>query len=373
MDVALAAALAALALVDLWALQLDELSAHRLVATPFAILVPLALGWRRRRPVAAVGGAAAGVTLQGVLVEPTTSLAQVATLLVLAFSLGAHETWPRALLGLSASVVAIVSIGVGASESVGAILSVPIFLVVPFLAGVAVRAARGYAQRLERLTEQLELERERSSRLAVAEERARIARELHDVVAHGVGVMAVQAAGARRIVEGDPARAREALIAIESTGRSALVELERMLQLMRTPEDEASTDTAPRLADLPALAARLRAAGLDLELICEGSAPPAPPALELAVFRILQEALTNAVKHAPGAPVRAALRFEARAIELEVVDNGNGHPALAAAGGHGLVGMRERVSLFGGVFEAGAGSEGGFRVYARIPVPEVPG
>lgn len=369
-DVALAAALAALALADLWALELDELKAHRLAATPFAILVPLTLGWRRRRTAEAAGVAAAGVALQGLIVEPTTSLAQTATVLLLAFSLGAHETPRRALAGLAASMVAVVSIAIGASESAGAILSIPVFLAVPYLAGVAVRAARRYAERLERLTEQLERERERSSRLAVAEERARIARELHDVVSHGVGVMSVQAAGARRIVNSDPMRAREALSAIESTGRSALVDLERMLQLMRSPDVAVSTtDSTPRLADLPALAARLRAAGLDVELVCHGSAPPAPPALELAVYRVLQEGLTNAVKHAPGASVRAVIRFEPGAIELEVVDRGNvGAPP--AAGGHGLVGMRERVSLFRGEFEAGPQPEGGFRVYARIPVPE---
>jgi signal transduction histidine kinase len=219
-DVVVAVVLAVFAVADLWVLELtDDLSGHRLAATPFAILVPAGLAWRRRAPVAAAVFAAVGLALQGLLVAPTTSVAQIPTLLVLAFSLGAHTSPGRALIGLSAAVAAIVSLAIGSSDSAGGIVSIPFFLGVPWLAGVAVRAARGYAERLERLTEQLERERERSSRLAVAEERARIARELHDVVAHGVGVMAIQAAGARRIVERDPVRAGGALASIESTGR----------------------------------------------------------------------------------------------------------------------------------------------------------
>lgn len=370
-DVAMAVALTTFALLDLWVLELsDELSADRLAATPFAIVVPAALAWRRRWPVVAACGAAGAVAIQGLLVAPTTSVAQIPTLLVLAFSLGAHESVGRAALGLFACVAAILSIAIGAADSAGGIVSIPFFLGVPWLAGLAVRAARGYAVRLERLTEQLERERERSSRDAIAQERARIARELHDVVAHGVGVMGVQAAGARRIVERDPERARAALASIESTGRAALVELERMLELMRTSDDAVPSGAAPTLAELPELAERFRAAGLNLELVCEGSAPSVPPALELAAFRIVQEALTNAVKHAPGAPVRAAVRLGPGAIELEVLNGGNGGPSSpAAAGGHGLIGMRERVALFRGVLETGPQPEGGFRVHARIPVP----
>ncbi len=204
----MAVALALFAVADLWVLELsDDFSGRRLAATPFAILIPCALAWRRRWPLAAACAAAGGVALQGLLVAPTASVAQIPTLLVLAFSLGAHASAKAALVGLSACVAAIVSLAIGSSDSADGIVSIPFFLGVPWLAGLAVRAARAYAERLERLTEQLERERERSSRLAVAEERARIARDLHDVVAHGVGVMAIQAAGARRIIEHDAVRA----------------------------------------------------------------------------------------------------------------------------------------------------------------------
>ena len=375
-DVVMAGALSVLALLDLWVIGLsDGFDGEELSAAPFAILVPATLAWRRRRPVAAAYVAAAGLALQGVLVVSTTSVAEIATMLVLAFSLGAHASTRGALAGLAALVAAIVTVAIGSSDagsdSAGGLASIPFFAGIPCLAGMAVRAARGYAGRLERLSEQLERERERSSRLAVAEERAVIARELHDVVSSGVGVMTVQAAGAGRIVERDPRRARDALAAIESAGRSALVELERMLAVMRTTQEDAPTET-PGLGDLASLASRLAAGGLDLEFTSEGAIPAAAPALELAVYRIVQEALTNAMKHAGGARVRATVRYEPRSIEVEVVDDGDGHGVAAAtAGGHGLIGMRERVALFRGEFDAGPGGERGFRVHARLPVPEM--
>ena len=215
--------------------------------------------------------------------------------------------------------------------------------------------------------------REDLARRVVLDERMRIARELHDVVAHHVSVMGVQAAGARRIIDKRPDQAAEALATIEATSRQAVIELQRLLGMLRSTDDAAMTDGRPGVGQLAALARTSGDAGLPVELVVEGSPPDTLPAtLDLSIYRIVQEALTNAIKHG-GAGTRAEVhvRFGQRSVELVISDDGSGSPATRPApggGGRGLVGMRERVGLFGGELSASPRPEGGFVVRAVLPL-----
>ena len=202
--------------------------------------------------------------------------------------------------------------------------------------------------------------------MAAAEERARIARELHDVVAHSVSVMVVQAQAADRVLEGDEPAARELLGSIETTGRQALSELRRLLGLLRRFE---AADLAPQpsLRHLDGLVAQVRDAGLPVELVVHGEPPPLPPGVDLSAYRIVQEGLTNALKHAGRAHARVVVRYTPGEIQLEVADDGAGN-GVGAAAGHGLAGMRERVAMYGGELESGPGATGGYVLRARLPV-----
>ncbi|MBA8957093.1 sensor histidine kinase [Actinomadura namibiensis] len=217
-------------------------------------------------------------------------------------------------------------------------------------------------------------ERRRAERAAeaVRAERRHIARELHDVVAHHISVMSVLVGAARTTMAADPERAAEALVTTERTAREAMAEMRRLLAVLRA-DDEPEPDA--RADRLPALVERARAAGVRADLRVEGRARPLPPAADLAVYRTVQEALTNAQKHAAGARVRVVLRYTDTAVEAEVHDDGSGGPAPAPAPadrpghGHGLRGMAERVALCGGDLAAGPAPGGGFRVRARLPLP----
>jgi signal transduction histidine kinase len=223
------------------------------------------------------------------------------------------------------------------------------------------------ADEAEARAEQLEREREEQARAAVAEERIRIARELHDVIAHCVSVMTVQATAARLFLDSEPERAREPLLAVEDTGRQTLAEMRSLLGILRKNLEEAGPEPQPRMADLGALVRRCEGAGLPVELAVEGEPIVLTPGVDLAAYRVVQEALTNAIKHAGPAHARVIVRYGERDLDLEIVDDGRA--AAASDGhGHGLVGMRERVVLYGGEFEAGPRSTGGFGVHARLPL-----
>ena len=203
---------------------------------------------------------------------------------------------------------------------------------------------------------------------AVADERGRIARDLHDVVAHAVSVIVLQAGAARRIVAEQPDRARSALEAIETLGREAAADLRRLVGILRAPEDPAGeVEPQPSLDRLAALLEGVRAAGLDVRLETEGQPRPLPPGVELSAYRIVQEALTNTLRHAHAERADVLLRYQPDGLELEVSDNGRG-PSAAAAGGHGLIGMRERAAIFGGRVEAGPRPGAGFRVRVLLPL-----
>jgi signal transduction histidine kinase len=238
------------------------------------------------------------------------------------------------------------------------------FVVIALIVMLLVR--RGIRGREER-AELAEREREVAAREAVVEERARIARELHDVVAHNVSMMVVQAGAERRVVDDANGSTREVLQTIEQIGRSALTEMRRLLGMLRSDADDPLAPQ-PGLDDLPTLVGQVREAGLPVELHVDGERRELPVGIELSAYRIVQEALTNALKHAGKAHASVRVRYGADSLELEIVDDGAGARAPVASGGHGLVGMRERVALYGGRLDAGRRPSGGFAVRVLLPI-----
>jgi signal transduction histidine kinase len=230
-----------------------------------------------------------------------------------------------------------------------------------------------YAAQLEERTAELERAREELARRAVVEERLRLARELHDVVAHAMSVIAVQSGVGAHVADTQPEEAARALVAIEATSRAALEELRRLLGVLRQ-EDEPQGDLAPvpGLADLDSLLAELAKAGLAVKLQVNGTRPPVPAGVDLSAYRIVQEALTNVVKHAGPARVQVVVGYRGQEVTVEVTDDGRGAVTSGSDGqvgtGHGLIGMRERVAAFGGELEVGPRPGGGFRVAARLPL-----
>jgi len=260
-------------------------------------------------------------------------------------------------------VLLLVRNGFDARESVVHLI---IFASATWILGDNVRTKRAYYRELEERAERLEREREENIQHAAAEEQERIARELHDVIAHSVSVMVVQAAAANDIFERQPERAREALRSIEESGRSALTELRRLLGIVRTHE-RGRLDPQPGLAALEELIEQVRATGLEVELELNGELGELPSGVDLSTYRIVQEALTNTLKHAQATHVRVRLGRRAHELAIEVADDGVG-PGKESTNGHGLIGMRERVALLGGTLETGPGESGGFAVKVRFPL-----
>jgi len=334
------------------------------------LLLTLPLVWRRRRPVAVVLAFAGTTVLQQVLGgdlfagSPPLAAALIAGA-VGSYSLGAHSegraSVAGAVMGVLGLWISIVVSGEIDVESLG--FSAGLVVAAPWLAGRVNRARNLRIATLER-------EQEHRARIAVSEERARIARELHDVVAHSVGVMVMQAQGASRKLDRDPERTREALHAIEDTGRTALAEMRRSLGVLRGEGGGAALEPLPGMDDLRSLIEGAREAGLHVEVTTEGEPRPLPFGVELSAYRIVQEAITNTLKHA--GPVRAhvTVHYGEHDLQLAIRDEGEGRSrnGAAAGSGHGLVGMRERVALYGGELQAGPGDEGGFVVHARIPL-----
>ena len=234
--------------------------------------------------------------------------------------------------------------------------------------GRAVRVMGFETDVLEARTSQLERERDEKAQAAVAEERARIARELHDVIGHSISVMGVQAGAVRRLLAPEQAREREALLAVERVGRDAVEEMHRLLGFLRSNGERVTPGTPLTLQRVDDLVAEMRRAGLEVDLHVDGQLDDLSAGRALAAFRILQEALTNVLRHAPGARVSASLRRTAAELQIEVADDGGAGPGTRSeGGGHGLVGMRERAALYGGTLEAGPRADRGFMVVARLP------
>jgi signal transduction histidine kinase len=235
--------------------------------------------------------------------------------------------------------------------------------------GIGFALSRKYWEAEQAKERALRAERERieRARLAVAEERTRIARELHDVVGHSVSVMTVQASATRRLLRPHQEKEREALLVVEQTGREALAEMRKMVGVLRRPEEAPALAPQPSLEHLDKLVAHTRERGLPIELRIEGVPEPLPAGVDLTAYRLVQEGLTNAIKHARAQHADVLVRYGDGYVELTVSDDGTGGGA-GESGGHGLVGMRERVSVYGGELEAGPQAGGGFRLRARLPI-----
>ena len=295
-------------------------------------------------------------------------------LLVAMYSVAAYEVGARRLVfpmvaGLS-FVAGFVVFGVTGNPRSFAITVPSVFFVAAWLIGDYLRTRRAYVYQLEERAARLERERDQDRRLAADEERTRIARELHDVVAHDVSVIAIQAGAARSVQAARPEAAAQALGLIETTARETLIELNRLLGVLRGDNGAApERNPQPGIAQLPLLVEELRAAGLEVDARIVGEARPLAPALDLTAYRILQEAATTVLKHARARRVDIRVRYTHRVLALEVRDDGAGDGGdPASSSGHGLIGMRERVALFGGKLRAGRNRAGGFSVYALLPI-----
>jgi signal transduction histidine kinase len=347
---------------------------HRPLLVAIAVVAGLALVAQPRLPfwgpVIAMLGVAAIV---GIDPAGTEDIATPFFLIVLAsWCFGAYNPPRRALVGLAAVLVCIAWAVVRFPDSqLGDFLWIGSFLTAAWLTGFAVRHQAEQTQRLRDLAAQLKAEQDRRAEEAVQDERSRIARELHDVVAHHVSVMTVQAGAVRRLLTPEQEREREALVSVEETGRQALTEMRRLLGVLKDEaEQERPAPRAPQpgIATLDTLLGQVREAGLPVEMTLEGRPVELPPGVDLSAYRIVQEALTNALKYAGPARAWVVVRYRDDDVELEISNDGRTEAAQADGGGHGLVGMRERVAVYGGELESGPRPGGGFAVRARLPI-----
>jgi signal transduction histidine kinase len=341
-------------------------STERAAAAAVGLVLTLSLAWRRRAPLVVIGVAIATSVVANVVGVLDEAATPAIALVVAVYSVGAHTSGLRAAAG-GLGAAALIAVNVAEQFSLGDLLFIATILGGAWLAGRAMRYRREREHVLELLTVDLEREREEKARAAVAEERVRIARELHDIVAHAISVIVLQARGGRRSLATDPGETREALDTIEATGSEALAEMRRLLGMLRRDDEEIALAPQPSLRYLDALAAQVREAGLPVDLSVEGEPTELPPGVDLSAYRIVQEALTNALKHAGPATARVVVRYREDDLELEIADTGPGAGA-SDEDGHGLAGMRERVSLYGGKIEAGPRDGGGFAVRARLPL-----
>jgi signal transduction histidine kinase len=374
-DALLAAIAVAVGQADVW-LGLDDggegraIHAHQPVSAALSFIAMSMIVVRRRAPLAGLVAMVLAGIAQVVLLEPVAFFfGQFIPIVLMTYSVAAYPADPRvARAGLAVALAGVGTITLSIPELRGwdELLFDGAVLVVAWtvgnIAGARARRAEALASRAERL------EREREH--VVADERARLARELHDIVAHSVSVIAVQAEAGEALLD-EPERAAEAFRSIQATSRQALGELRRLLGLLREVDDPPALAPQPGLTDVETLVNQMRGAGLDIDYVVQGEPARIDPGVDLAAYRVIQEALTNALKHAAPAHARVRVRFLAHALELEVADDGSGVNGNGNGNGQGLVGVRERVALYGGEVFAGRLPEGGFAVRARLPLESV--
>jgi signal transduction histidine kinase len=342
------------------------------IAVPAIALVPLPLLARRRYPFAApatVWLLAAGLSfVDGQLIGFATGvfLAGMAS----AFLFGNLSDLRQGRIGLGIAIGgALIIVYNDPNHAPGDLIFIPILFAIAWFAGFAVRGRVAQAEAAEARAAQAERERETAARIAVAEERARIARELHDVVAHSVSVMVLQVGAVRHKLPAALDEDREALGHVERTGRAALAEMRRLLGAMRSEGEGVELAPQPGVDALDALLEEVRRAGLPVRLHVDGERFPLPRAIDLSAYRIVQEGLTNALKHAHASQAEVTLGYAAEELQIEVRDDGRGG-STSDGRGHGLVGVGERVKIYGGEMTAGPAPEGGFVLHARLPIRE---
>ena len=368
--------------VFLVALSVLDLSLNSKVEGPLwlnlAILVGVSLSfeWRRTRPLLTAAAVLGGLTVMAIwLTQPPDTFVAVLLLVCTAYAGGRHLHGRRSLylLGAGTGVIVVLSIIFDPSDI---FFPVTFFWIIPWLAGRTIRNHTILARELAEKAERAQHARQEDERRAIALERNRIARELHDVLAHNLSVMVVQASAARRVLDKNPLQAVEVAGLIERTGREALAEIRQLFGPVRRGEGE-ELSGPPSIARVDELARRARAAGLHVELRVSGEPVPLPAGIDLTAYRIVQEALTNTLKHAGEASATVTVAYEPNEVVLVIEDDGDGprdgRDLSETGGGHGLVGMRERAALYGGMVQAGRRRGGGFSVRARLPTrPLVP-
>jgi signal transduction histidine kinase len=341
---------------------------------PLVVAMTLPVAFRRRYPVQAfaISGCALALDL---LIAPGPGVSVLAVL-VLLYTLAAYRPRRVSVPWLLVSVAgALLVVALRVPHSIGGLNLVLLALVissgtalVAWVLGDSMRYRRAYLRELEDRAARLERERGTQAQIAAAAERARIARELHDVIAHNVSVMVVQADGASYALHTEPERADQALAAISQTGRQALAEMRRLLGVLRAGDEQANLAPVPRLSQLRELLDQARDAGMSVSLSLDGAPRPLSEGAELAAYRVVQESLTNTRKHGGLAAAAAVgLSYQRDGLLVRVTDDGLGAAAADDGTGHGLTGMRERVELYGGTVEAGPLRSGGYQVTARLP------
>jgi len=371
LDWALAGVLLAWALAE--SLTRDHAtSGQRAVLLVLSVAIAVLAIWRRRIPAAGLLVFSATLIASGEMgddVANTVTMPFVG-LFVFSYALGAYSGRRQVALGaLPAAAGVLYTILVeapDAGEMVANAVFASMFVGAPFLVGRAMRNRRVLAAALAEKNEQLAREREARARRAVEQERARIARELHDVVAHSISVMTVQAEAVSRVATRMPEQARTSLATIETTGREALTEMRRLLGVLRRDDEAAELSPQPSLAQVRLLVNRARAAGLAADLRVEGQQRPLPAGVDLAAYRVVQEALADTLARAGARNATVTIRYGDRNVRLEVTDDGS--PSREAGELHG---MRERVALYGGDLQTGPGDSGGYAVRARLPLEVV--
>ncbi|ABL79483.1 MULTISPECIES: histidine kinase [unclassified Nocardioides] len=371
-DQILAAGLAAFYALEV--LFSSEVEHHRGSAAAVAVLMAVSLVVRLTMPLLPLVAVIAVIQLNHtVLPGLAEGGAFMIALIVTIFSAGHYLHGRMLALGgvIVAGIIPLAALDPRQPPAVGDWIFFIVYLGTPFVAGVVFRRRRERDREMTEMARRAEEEGETRAGEAVAAERARIARELHDVVAHAISVIVVQARGGRRVLADDTGGARSAFDVIEHAGEQALTEMRRLLALLRETEPEAAAlQPQPSLGRIDVLATEVAASGLPVEVVREGDPVELPPGVDLSAYRIVQEALTNALKHAGPARARVVLRYLPRAFEVEVLDDGHGTGA-GGGSGHGLTGVRERVEVYGGQLSAGTRPEGGFAVRARLPI-EIP-
>ena len=361
-DRVLAVVLTVTAQLQVWLGNGSGADHNRTVAAVVSLFATSAVAVRRRWPFQVGVSVSWAFSLQlAFWGDPQIISASIAYFCAL-YALTVWTSRERFLLGV-ALVLASFPVTVVGPKGVPLHGAVP-FAVVTLVAMLLVRRVLGDRERRVELAER---ERDLAAREAVVEERARIARELHDAIAHDVSMMVVQAGAERRVLDAGRDSTAEVLGTIEQIGRGALTEMRRLVGMLRSEERDPLAPQ-PGLADLQTLAEQVTEAGLPVDLRVEGEPRELPVGIELSAYRIVQEALTNALKHAGDARATVCVRYGADSLELEIVDDGAGAEAAVVSGGHGLVGMRERVALYGGRFDAGHDPSGGFAIHVLLPV-----
>jgi signal transduction histidine kinase len=373
-DIAVAVVVTVLGQIDVWAPDVagtDLVGPRWFIAVCYAV-AGLALAWRRRRPFVTLCVVAGVLAVEAAVVGASEGNGVLVPAAVAAYSVAANGSRRESFIGLAlmAPVVLIRELrnpdNTSLANTANA-LAWYLVVVAAWLLGAYLRTRRLYVAELAERAERAEQDREARVAAAAEEERGRIAREMHDILAHSVSVMVVQAEAAEEMLDRDPSRARLPMQRIQRAGREALVDLRRTLGILREP---AASTLAPQpgISAVPALVAEIEEAGLPVDVTMEGERGSLAPGLDLVAYRIVQEALTNSLKHARAHRAKVTIRYTPTAVHLEVCDDGRPPAGARPDGtGHGLVGMRERAALYGGEVAAGPGETGGYLVRASLP------